>query len=120
MPNNTLDKLEQSTPKLSINNDLENEYLKRVSNKRLLRGAPSLMPGEVKKITGGVDFERVKETLGTDNVNVFDSDIQKRLGEEQGFGDKLGNFGVQVGAEVLGGTIEGIGYLGDVQGTAMY
>ena len=118
MPNNTLDELNKNTPELSINADLENEYLKRVSSKRLLRGAPSLMPGEVKKITGGVDFEKVKETLGTDNVNVFDSDIQKRLGEEQGFGDKIGNFGVQVGAEVLGGTIEGIGYLGDVQGTA--
>lgn len=118
MPKNTLNKLEENTPKLSMNDALVEEYLENTSRKNLFSGEERLLPGEVKAFTGGVDFERVQETLESSNINIFHDDIQEKLGEKQAASDKWGNFAAQVGAEILGGTIEGIGYLGDVQGTA--
>tara|TARA_R110002126_G_scaffold47605_5_gene133378 strand:- start:20671 stop:25809 length:5139 start_codon:yes stop_codon:yes gene_type:complete len=88
---------------------------KRLANKSHISESEVLTPGQVKRITGGVDFSKVQETLGS-NVNILADDIQTQLGEEQSAWDKWGNFGMQVGAEVLGGTMEGIGYLGDMAG----
>lgn len=45
------------------------------------------------------------------NINPFVTDIEKFRAQEQSHWAQLGNFGMQAGAEVIGGTIEGIGYI---------
>lgn len=107
-----------NSTELGLNEDLMNEWLQRTSRRSHIQESPTLLPGQVKAVTGGTDFGRLEETLQSSNINIFDNTLQEQLGERQSAADKWGNFAMQVGAEILGGTIEGIGYLGDVQGTA--
>ena len=98
--------------KLGLHDKLAEEYAKNVSRKSIIKTSPSLLPGEVKEMTGGVDFEKVAEKLGG-QVNIFSGDLPYKLGEAQSAPEKWKNFSAQLGAEVLGGIIEGVGYLGD-------
>ena len=107
---------ENNIKKPTINEDLLKELVDRTSRKSLLDNNQTLFAGEVKQITGGVDAGKVRETLKDDNVNILNSDIQQRLGEEQSAGKKWMNFAVQSSAEILGGSLEGVGYAGDVKG----
>ena len=121
---NTVTQLQQlpSAPslkqnKLGLNPALVDEIVNNTSRKSKITSGNEMLSNEAKMFTGGVDFSRVASTLN-EPVNIFHGDIQQRLGEKQSALDKWGNFSVQVGAEILGGSLEGIGYLGDVKGTA--
>jgi hypothetical protein len=105
---------DNNLPKL--NKKLAEEFANRVSRKQYIKETPIMLPGQVKSFTGGIDYGRVKKELGP-GTNIFHKGLQRRLGEEQSAWNKWGNFAMQVGAEIIGGTIEGIGYLGDVKGT---
>ena len=109
--------IDDNRPELSINDDLFKELQSLTSRDNVMaKNKPVLNPTQIKQQTGGVGLDRVMEGIG--EVNIFNDDIQDRLGEEQSAPDKWANFGVQVAAEIFGGTVEGTGYLGDVQGTA--
>lgn len=43
-----------------------------------LQESPVLIPGQVKKLTGGVDFSEVQEELGS-NVNIYDPSLKQKL-----------------------------------------
>ena len=100
---------------LGINDKLAEEYLKNTSRKSIIKTSPSILPGEVKQLTGGADFEQLAEKI-SGQVSIFDNDIPYKLGEAQSAPNKWANFSAQLGAEILGGMIEGVGYLGDLKG----
>lgn len=69
-------------------------------------------------LRGGVSGPISTQQELTDPIDLGIASFQNRdvrRGELQGGWQQLGNALVQAGAEVVGGTIEGIGYLGDVQ-----
>jgi hypothetical protein len=74
-------------------------------------------PGEVKAITGGIDYSEVEKELGK-GYNIFNGTTAKDMGIAQsGFDQFKGFLNQAVLGEVVGGTIEGTGYLLNMMGT---
>ena len=76
---------------------------------------PTTITGKQFEAAAGADYETVSDLIGS-NFAVENQDVRGMLGEAQGVGSQLAGFLSQaVVGEIAGGTIEGVGYLLDLQ-----
>tara|TARA_R110002126_G_scaffold68046_12_gene172176 strand:+ start:145 stop:5553 length:5409 start_codon:yes stop_codon:yes gene_type:complete len=78
-----------------------------------MAGTTKLTGQELSSLTNGASYEDVSSMLDRP-WNPLHEDIPYIMAENQSVGAKIGGFANQLQGEIIGGAIEGFGYLGDV------
>ena len=108
-----LDKLNANAKVEGYDDDKRQEYGEQFKLTSTLKQGTTQLSGKQFKAITGTDFDTASDILGR-SFNPLTEDIQKKLGEEQSVGAQIVGFANQLQAEVIGGAIEGFGYLGDL------